>query len=147
MDFIDKEDIVAAEVGQDSREVAGTFDGGAGGRFNVNAYLGGDNVSKAGLTEAGRPVKQDMVDGLSPAFGGGNTDFEVIFYLLLPDKVGQGPRSETCIERCVFFNRFARYNARYFAPPWFKSLSYLPLRKGEDKFPSFVKRVHPEGSP
>jgi hypothetical protein len=44
-----------------------------------------------------------------------------------------------------------------------KTLSYLPfgrrsteltlklragsLRKGEDEFPSFVKRVHPEGSP
>ena len=117
MDFVDKENIVAAEVGQDSGQVAGAFDSGSGGCFNVNAYLGGNDMRQTGLAEAGRPVKQDMVDRLTPAFSRGNSYLEVFLGLLLSDKVGQVPGSKTRIERGVLLGRFTRYNACYFASP------------------------------
>ena len=117
MDFVDKENIVAAEVGQDSGQVAGALDGRAGGCFNVNAYLDGNDMGQTGLAEAGRPVKQDMVNRLTPTLSRGNSNLEVFLGLLLSDKVGQVPRSKTGIERGVLFARLTRYNACYFASP------------------------------
>ena len=117
MDFVDKENIVAAQVGQDSGQVAGAFDGRTGGCFNVNAYLGGNDMRQARLAEAGRPVKQDMVDRLTPTLSRGNRYLKIFLGLLLSDKVGQVPGSKTGIERGVLFARFTRYNACYFASP------------------------------
>ena len=86
VDFIDEEDILAAEVGQDGRQVAGALDGRAGGGLDVDAHLGGDDVGQGGLAQAGRPVEQDVVDRLAPAFGGGNGNFRFSLILSCPMK-------------------------------------------------------------
>jgi hypothetical protein len=56
-----EEDVMAAQVGQDGRQVAGALDGGAGGRPDVNAYLGGDDIRQGSLAQAGRAVEQNVV--------------------------------------------------------------------------------------
>jgi hypothetical protein len=72
VDFINEKDIVTAQVGQNSREVARAFDGWTGCCFDVYACLGGDNMGEAGLAESGRSVKKDVVDRLAPTFRRGN---------------------------------------------------------------------------
>jgi hypothetical protein len=47
-------------------------------------------MGEAGLAEARRPIKQDVVDGFTPTLSGGNADLEVILEILLPDEVGEG---------------------------------------------------------
>lgn len=74
-------------------------------------------MGEAGLAQAGRPVKEDMVDGFAPAFSGGDGNLEVFLGLVLPDKVGQGARPEAVIQGCVFFDGFAGNNASYCLTP------------------------------
>jgi len=74
-------------------------------------------MGEAGLTQARRSVKQDMVDRLAPALGGGDGNLEVFLDLVLPDKVGQGTRPEAGIEGCVLFAGLAGYNAGYGLTP------------------------------
>ncbi len=118
MDFIDKEDIVAFEVGEDGGEVAGAFDGGSGGGFNINADLGGDDMGEAGLAQAGRAVEQDVVDGLAAALGGGDGNLEVLLGLVLADEVGEGTRPEGGIEGRVLYIGLSGDNACDGFTPW-----------------------------
>ena len=89
MDFVDEEDIVSTEVGQNSRQVAGAFNRGTGRRLNVDAHLGGDDVGEACFAEPRRPVKKHVVDGFTPPLGRRNGNFQVFLGFFLPDKVGQ----------------------------------------------------------
>jgi hypothetical protein len=117
VDFIDKKDILALEIGQDSGQVTGTLDGGTGGRLDIDPYLGGDDMGEAGLAQARRPVEQDMVDRFAAAPGSGDGYLEVFLGIVLPDEVGQGTRSEAVIQGCVLFTGLAGYDARYVSPP------------------------------
>jgi hypothetical protein len=74
-------------------------------------------MSEAGLTQARRPVKQDVVDGLAPAFSGGNGDLEVFLGVILPDEVGEGTRPEAVIQGRVFYIGLTGNNASDFSPP------------------------------
>jgi hypothetical protein len=98
VNFIDEKDVMTAQVCQNSRKVASTFDGWTGCRLDVYAYLGGNNMGEAGLAESGRSVEKDVVDRLAPTFSGGNRYLQVILRFCLTDKICQAPRPETIIE-------------------------------------------------
>jgi hypothetical protein len=99
VDFIDKQDIVAFQVSQDSCEVAGAFDCRAGGGLDIDANLSCDNVRKAGLPKAGRAVKKGMVEWLTALTGGGDRNNQVFPDLVLTDEIGQRMRSEAGFQR------------------------------------------------
>ena len=90
MDLVDKEDIAFVEVGQEGGEVAGLFDGGAGGGADLDVHLGGDDAGQSGFPEAGRAVEQDMVERFAAAAGGLDEDREVILDFFLADVVVHG---------------------------------------------------------
>jgi hypothetical protein len=115
--FIDKQDILAAQVGKNSGKVSGTFDGRAGRCFDVDAYLGGNNMSQTGLAETGRAVKKNMVEGFAAASGRGNSYLEVFFCPVLSGEIGKTTRSEAGIERCILGAGFSRYNTSYLPHP------------------------------
>lgn len=108
---------MAAEVGDDGRQVAGALDGRAGGDADVDADLGGDDVGERGLSQAGRAIEQDVVDGFIPSLGGGDGDFEVVLGLVLSDKIGQAPRPQAGIKRCILGTGLTRYDASYIRLP------------------------------
>ncbi len=59
-------------------------------------------MSERGLAEAGRPVKEDVIEGFF-AFGGGlDGDVEVVFELLLADELSEATRPERSVQRFVF---------------------------------------------
>ena len=74
-------------------------------------------MGEAGLAQARRPVKQDMVDRLAPALSGGDGNLEVFLDLFLPDEVGQGTRAEAGIEGCVLCVGLSGDNAGYGLTP------------------------------
>jgi len=108
---------VAFKVGQDSGQVSGALDGGAGCRLDVDAYFDGDDTGQAGLAQAGRPVKQDMVYRLPPAFGGIDSYLEIFLRFNLADEVRQAPGSKTGIKRSILGAGLTRYNASYCLTP------------------------------
>ena len=57
MDFVNEEDVLAAEVGEDGGQVASALDGRTGSRPDIDADLGGDNIGQSGFAEAGRAIE------------------------------------------------------------------------------------------
>jgi hypothetical protein len=117
VDFIDKQDILAAQVGKNRGKVSGTLDGRTGRRFDINADFGGNNMSQACLAETGRAVKKDMVKGFAAASGRGNSYLEIFFSPVLSGEIGKTTRSEAGIERCILGAGFSRYNTSYLPHP------------------------------
>ena len=74
-------------------------------------------MGEAGLAQARRPVKQDMVDRFTAAFSGGDADFKVFLDLVLSDEVGQGTRPEAVIKGCVLYIGLSGNNASYGLTP------------------------------
>ena len=70
MDFVDEEHIAGPQVGQDGGQVPGALDGRSGRDLDVDAHLIGNHVGQGGLAEAGRTVKQDMIQGFAALAGG-----------------------------------------------------------------------------
>ncbi len=58
-----------------------------------------------------------MVEWFTPAFSGGNGDVQVLLDFVLPDKIGERPRSQVDIERLVFAAGFTGNDAGYFVYP------------------------------
>jgi len=46
-------------------------------------------MGQAGLAQSRRPVKEDVVDWLAAALGGGDSDFKIFLGAVLPDEVVQ----------------------------------------------------------
>jgi hypothetical protein len=113
VDFINKKYIVGFEVGEDGRQVAGALDSRPGGRLDTDAYLGGDDMGQAGLAEAGRTVKENMIEGFAAAFGCRDGNLEVVLGLVLPDKIGQGTRPEAVFQGGIIFSGLSGNYASY----------------------------------
>ncbi len=92
---------MTAEIGQNSRQVTGAFDSRSRGNLDVYAHLGGHDVGQGGLAQSGRSVKQQMVQRFIPAFGGGNSDVQIVLNPGLTGKICQTAWSQTGIERSI----------------------------------------------
>ena len=92
MDLIDEENIPGVQVGQQCRQVAGLFNGRAGGDADACPHLVGDDTGQCGLAKTRRAVKQHMVQRFAAPPGRLNVDGEISFGLLLagvvPKKLG-----------------------------------------------------------
>ena len=117
MDFIDKQNILATEIGQDSRQVTGTFDGGTRCSLDIDADFGGNDMGKAGFAETGGAIKQDMVKSFTAGGGRVNSYLKVFLGPVLSGKVSEAPRSETGIKRSILGTGLTRYNTSYFGLP------------------------------
>ena len=89
MDLVHKENVVFAEIGQQRRQIAGLFNGRAGGDADVDAHLGGDDARQRGLAQTRRAVEQHMVQRLRPPPGGLDKDGEILLGLGLADVLRQ----------------------------------------------------------
>ena len=90
MDLIDEEHIPCAEIGQQSCQISGLFNGRAGGNPEIYVHLIGDDGGKGGFSQSGRAVKQDVIQGLSPCLSRLDIDGQVFLDLVLPDVFPQG---------------------------------------------------------
>ena len=85
VDLIHEQDVVFCQIGKQGRQIAGLFDGRAGGDADVDPHLVGNDVGEGGLTQAGRAVEQHMVQRLVPHFGSLDKDLQVALGLGLTD--------------------------------------------------------------
>ena len=90
MNLVYKEDVVLRQIGEQRGQIAGLLNGGAGGDADIDPHLVGNDAAEGGFTQAGRAVKQNVVQGLAPHFGGLDKDLQVALGLLLPDILPQG---------------------------------------------------------
>jgi len=74
-------------------------------------------MSQRGLAQAGRTVKQYMVQRITPAFSRGDGYVQVILNLVLPDEFIKVAWPEAGIKRGILNIGFTRYNASYLTSP------------------------------
>jgi len=89
MDFIDEENVPLAEIRQSSNEVAGFFEGGAGGAADIHTQFACDELSECGLAEAWRSKEQSVVQRLSASEGCIYIDAQGFLNPVLADEFGQ----------------------------------------------------------
>ena len=89
VDLIDKQDVAGIQIGQQSGQIAGLFNGGAGGDPDAHAHLVGDDAGQGGFAQTGRAVEQGVVQRLVAPPGGLQIHGEVGLGLLLAGVVGQ----------------------------------------------------------
>jgi len=108
--FVDEQDVARAQVGEDGGQVAGALDGWPGGNFDVHPHLVRQHVRECGLAEAGRTVKQAVVERLTAHLGRRDEDGQVLFHLVLPDQFVEFLRAEGVIN-LIIWAAFGGYDA------------------------------------
>ena len=91
MDLIDEENVALAQIGQQSGQITGLFDGRAGGNADVDAHFVGDDACQSGLAQTGRAIEQNVVQRLIAALCRLNVDGEVFLDLFLAVVFAQTP--------------------------------------------------------
>ena len=86
MDLIDKKDIADLEVCQYRREVPGALQNRPRGEVNLGVHLVGNDVGQRGLTEAGGPKEERMIESFTAMAGSIDKDPKVCGQPPLPDK-------------------------------------------------------------
>src|SRR5438045_9629536 len=89
MDFIDERDVAFAEIRQSSDEVAGFFEGGAGGRADVDAQFSRWQLSESGFSEAWGAEKERVIEGLSSGQCCIDVDAQRLLDPVLADEFGK----------------------------------------------------------
>ena len=96
--LVDEQDVVLLQLGQDGHHVARTLNRRARRGLDLHAHLGGHDVGQRRLAQSGRPVQQQVVQGLAPLPRGRYRDAEVALDAVLADVFGQAPRPEVGVE-------------------------------------------------
>ena len=94
MDLIHKQDVPLVEVRQQRRQIAGLFNGRAGGDADVDPHLLSDDARQRGLAQSRRAVEQNVVQRFLPLPGGLNEDAQILLGLFLTDVLRQGLGSQ-----------------------------------------------------
>ena len=93
VDLVDEQHIAGFKGGEKSGEVAGFFDGGAAGTFQIGSSFVGDDVCQCGLAQSRRSAEQNVIQCLIAGFGGTDKEFQLLFDFILTRKIGKFRRS------------------------------------------------------
>ncbi len=105
VDFVEEEDLLFLDVGEDGRQIAGDDEAGAAGLLEGSAHFVGDDGGEGGFAEAGRAEEEDVVEGFAAGFGGFEGDGELLLGLGLADEFRKFLRAELELERGVVVER------------------------------------------
>jgi len=94
VDFVDKQNVAGAHVGQDGRQVAGVLDGRAGGVADVGIHLVGHDLGQCRLAQTGRAVEQHVVERLAAGAGSLDQDTQIILQPILAGELRQALRPQ-----------------------------------------------------
>ena len=94
MDLVHKQDVPLVEVRQQRRQIAGLFNGRAGGDADVDPHLLSDDARQRRLAQSRRAVEQNVVQRFLPLPGGLNEDAQILLGLFLTDVLRQGLGSQ-----------------------------------------------------
>ena len=78
MDFVDEQDIVLFQVGEQSRQVFGFFKHRPTGLAQVHAQFLGNDVAEGGFAQTGWPKQQHMIQGFVAVTGCADEDFKLL---------------------------------------------------------------------
>src|SRR5438874_465835 len=106
MDFVDEEDVALTKVRQSADEIAGFFEGGAGGGADVDAELSGDQLSEGCLAETWWAEEESVVERFSPGEGGIDVDAQGFLHPILADEFGEALGAERELDYALLGDDF-----------------------------------------
>ena len=89
VDFVDEEDVAFFEARQQTSEVAGFFDDGAGGDANGFAEFVAENEGECRFAEARRAGEENVIECFAAFLGGADHDLEALDGFELAGEVGK----------------------------------------------------------
>ncbi len=101
MNLIDEQHVAFFEIGEQTGEVAGFFDGGAAGVFQIRSHRLGNDIRQRGFAEAGRAVEQDVIKRFPAMLGGLHGDFQAFLDAGLAGEIGEKRGSQRHLQRRV----------------------------------------------
>ena len=93
MNFVDKQHVAFLQVGKDCGEVARAFDCRSGRLTEIYAEFVGNNRGERRLAQAGRTVKQHVVESFAARDSRFDEDSQICLCLVLPDIFRQSARA------------------------------------------------------
>ena len=94
MNLVDEKHIALLQIGQQGGQIAGLFNGGAGGNADLHAHLLRHNTGQRGLAQTRRAVEQDVIHRLAALLRRPQIDPQIALGLLLTDIVLKRFRAE-----------------------------------------------------
>jgi hypothetical protein len=108
VNFVDEEDVPFAQIGQDSGQITGFFDGRAGSGLQVAAHFYGQDVAEGCLAQTGRAVEQHVIQGFPPPPGRIHQNAHLVPQPLLADHLVQGLGAQRVVHPAIFGLGIAR---------------------------------------
>ena len=87
MNFVDEEHVTGAKICEDGGQVTSAFDDRAGSNFHVDFHLVGKYMRERGLSQPGRPIKEDVIQCFAAFTRRRDQNRQVVFNLILTDQV------------------------------------------------------------
>ncbi len=101
MNFVDKKDVAGTQVGENGRQVARALYRRAGGDFNVDAHLIGQDVRQSCFSQARRAVEQHVIQRFGALASSIDQYLQVFFDLFLADQIDQAMRAQRLIQPVI----------------------------------------------
>ena len=89
MDFVNEQDIVRFQIGQQGCQIARAFQYRPGRLAQVHTQFARDNVRQRGFAETRRPEQQRVVERFAAVFRRLNKNIQLLFGLVLADIIRQ----------------------------------------------------------
>ena len=106
--FVNEQDLLFAQVGEDGRQVALDLQRRAGSLLESHAQFIGDDGRQRCLAQPRRPIEQDMVQRFAARTGRLDGDRQIFFDLCLADEFAQVARTQLELIRRIVFGLHGR---------------------------------------
>ena len=106
--FVDEQDLLVANVGQDGRQVALDLQRRPRGLLKRHAQFVGDDGRQRRLAQPGRPIEQHMIQRLSARLRRLDRHRQILFDLGLPDEFHQPLRAQLQLKGGIVLDRRRR---------------------------------------
>ena len=111
MDFVDEQDLLVAEIGQDGGKVALDLQRWTGSLLEGHGQFVGDDGGESGLAQPRRTVEQNVIQSFAAGARCLDRDRQVFFDLGLSDELCQALRPQLQLKRRVVLNRRRRHQS------------------------------------
>ena len=94
MNLVDEQDVAPPQPGEDAGQIGAARQRRSGDNVNLRAHLVGDDMRQRRLAQSRRAVQKHVLHRLAAAAGSGDGNPQLLEQLLLPDVVGETPRTQ-----------------------------------------------------
>jgi hypothetical protein len=101
MNFVEEEDFLQRERGEDGSEVPLAFEERSGTGFDGDVELVGDDLGESGFAESRRAIEEDVIKGFAAITSGLESDGDVFLDALLANVLGERFGANAGVEASV----------------------------------------------